>query len=443
MLSQQIMNQLLQQSVLLPQTATNSTNLPQQGDNSIQSPSSHTIQLKTEPIWLKTEPGQAATPTRLEVSQYHCSAAPPTSFLSAPVQPPSSLGGGGGSAAICMTAASGMPATVTSSQIVSPAAGGMTYGGQLLPGTTQALQQDATDPNKWHVVQIATAALGSLGTVAAASVTIPPGMVAATTTTTAVTSAVSSTVQHNSDNRTTGTTTGEIKVKSSGTRLRRIACTCPNCKDGEKVSLRGSLGLSSPDNGSGAYSPLSLRARKQHICHVPGCNKVYGKTSHLRAHLRWHSGERPFVCNWVYCGKRFTRSDELQRHRRTHTGEKRFQCPECHKKFMRSDHLSKHLKIHGVKVDEEEGEGGGLIIPDHKEFKNGFHLHHNDLDDDGAADMNMMGQEDMMVDDEEDDDEEEEEEDYDSEDESGSDISDSEIAPTLSPPEALVSQQQT
>jgi len=26
--------------------------------------------------------------------------------------------------------------------------------------------------------------------------------------------------------------------------------------------------------------------KKMHVCHIEGCNKVYGKTSHLRAHLR-------------------------------------------------------------------------------------------------------------------------------------------------------------
>ncbi|NXN96568.1 SP1 factor, partial [Rhinopomastus cyanomelas] len=113
-----------------------------------------------------------------------------------------------------------------------------------------------------------------------------------------------------------------------GRKTRREACTCPYCKDSE--------GRSSGDPGK----------KKQHICHIPGCGKVYGKTSHLRAHLRWHTGERPFICTWMLCGKRFTRSDELQRHKRTHTGEKKFACPECPKRFMRSDHLSKHIKTH-------------------------------------------------------------------------------------------------
>ncbi|XP_035030940.1 transcription factor Sp3a [Hippoglossus stenolepis] len=126
------------------------------------------------------------------------------------------------------------------------------------------------------------------------------------------------------------------QLGQEGKRLRRVACTCPNCKE---------------SGGRGS----STGKKKQHICHIAGCGKVYGKTSHLRAHLRWHSGERPFVCSWMFCGKRFTRSDELQRHRRTHTGEKKFVCPECSKRFMRSDHLAKHIKTHQNKKGVNSG----------------------------------------------------------------------------------------
>ncbi|TNN22373.1 Transcription factor Sp6 [Liparis tanakae] len=118
--------------------------------------------------------------------------------------------------------------------------------------------------------------------------------------------------------------------RSSSRGAGQAACRCPNCVHAEQ------MGQSADDS----------RRKHMHNCHIPGCGKAYAKTSHLKAHLRWHSGDRPFVCNWLFCGKRFTRSDELQRHLQTHTGAKKFSCALCPRVFMRNDHLAKHMRTH-------------------------------------------------------------------------------------------------
>lgn len=149
----------------------------------------------------------------------------------------------------------------------------------------------------------------------------------------------------------------------------------PATSGGTKFVAIAPAPCGSPSKQRPSPTQIGVVRVRRHACPQEDCGKTYFKSSHLKAHIRTHTGERrtlelctfiqvyldktstcitvctptgekPFRCKWEGCKRQFARSDELSRHRRTHTGEKKFSCPVCLTRFMRSDHLAKHTRRH-------------------------------------------------------------------------------------------------
>jgi uncharacterized C2H2 Zn-finger protein len=102
------------------------------------------------------------------------------------------------------------------------------------------------------------------------------------------------------------------------------------------------------DNGLFSYM-------KPFVCPFTNCGKKYSQKSSLNAHIRSHTGDKPFIC--PDCGKSFSRKPSMKRHRLAHSGEKPFNCEMCSKSFSRKDVLYSHMKrAHCLQIEGVEGE---------------------------------------------------------------------------------------